>query len=66
MKKLILGITSTLFTNNKGCDLTKVTNPEKRVAAWVSLGLEDKAPLNLLDVQFWRIYRLSTSPQTRN
>ena len=29
-------------------------------------GLEDKAPLNLLDVSFWRLYRLSTSLQTRN
>ena len=29
-------------------------------------GLEDKAPLNLLDVSFLWIHRLSTSPQTRN
>ena len=44
------------------CDLLKVTNLEKCVSLW-SRG---QSPLNLLDVQFWRIYRLSTSPQTGN
>ena len=28
-------------------------------------GLEDRATLNLLDVYFWRIYRLSTIPTNK-
>ena len=37
-------------------------NPQNWVAGLWSRG---QSPLNLLDVSFWRIYRLSTSPQTR-
>ena len=33
--------------------------------AWVSLWCRGQSPLNLLDVLFWRIYRLSTSPTNK-